>query len=312
MKEHTLTFLDAGPEYGRYDRSAVSILPVPWEGGISYGAGTAKAPNAILKASAQMELYDEVLRACPCTMGISTLAPVPASGGPEEIYRGVHDRTAQILEEKRLPVILGGDHSVSNGAVRACFDRFPSLSVIQFDAHADLRDSYMDSHLSHACTMARVRDYCRRTLQLGIRSLSAAEADVIEARHLSLFFMHECRESPADVIAAVDGLSDPVYITVDVDAFDGSVVRSTGTPEPGGFQWDELLFFLREIFLRRRVIGFDIVELSVTPSDSFSVFAVARLLYKMCGLVLHSHLQRTGADWPAAPAGPLFFPGDTL
>ncbi|MBN2416228.1 agmatinase [bacterium] len=310
MKRHTLQFLDAGPEFSRYDSAAVSILPVPYEGGISFGAGTAAAPGAVLEASVHMELYDEVLRARPCAMGISTLAPVPVSGDPEQIYRDVQSTTADILADGKMPVILGGDHSVSNGSIRACFDRCPTLSVIQFDAHADLRDSYMDSRLSHACTMARVLDYCSSTLQLGIRSLSAAEADLIASRGLSVFFMHQCRQSPADIITAIDGLSDPVYITVDVDAFDGSVVRSTGTPEPGGFLWDEMLFFLREIFLRRTVVGFDLVELSADASDSFSVFAVTRLLYKMLGFRLDSHIRRTGGTWPEAPAGPLFFTGD--
>lgn len=312
MKQHTHQFLDIGPEYSGFDRSAVSILPVPYEGGISYGAGTAAAPGAILEASVQMELYDEVFQARPCNMGISTLAPVPVTDDPEQIFRHVRTTTAEILSGGRMPVILGGDHSVSNGGVRACFDRFPSLSVVQFDAHADLRDSFRNSPLSHACTMARVLDYCSSTLQLGIRSLSAEEAARISSRQLPVFFMHQCRQCPADVITAIDGLSDPVYITVDVDAFDGSVVRSTGTPEPGGFLWDEALFFLREIFIRRRVIGFDIVELSVDASDTFSVFAVTRLLYKMLGFTLQSHIRRTGGTWPEKPAGPLFFVGENF
>jgi agmatinase len=202
--------------------------------------------------------------------------------------------------------MLGGDHSLSIGCIQALHTRTDQLSVIQLDAHSDLRDTYEGSRYSHACVMSRIRELTGDTLQIGIRSMSLEEAHKIEKENLAVCTMSAYRNEAFDIDGAIEALPDPVYVTIDVDVFDWSVIRSTGTPEPGGFLWDESLSLLQRIFTRKNVIGIDVVELSHDPHDRNSPFAVAKLIYKMLGFKLAAEVSRGRLTWPDIPRGNLF------
>lgn len=280
---HAKQFLGLEPEFTAIENAKIVILPFPYEGGISYGAGTAKAPDAILEASYHLELYDEVLEAEPFRMGIATVAPPSIPRDPEEMIRTGYESTRLLLEHGKFVVLIGGDHSISSGYINAIHERYGQVSVLQLDAHADLRETYDDSPWSHACVMSRIREMTSDTLQIGIRSLSLEEAERIKKENIALYTMHEYRNGTCDLQLALQQLPDPVFLTLDVDVFDWSVVRSTGTPEPGGLLWDEALTLLQQIFTKKQVIGFDVVELSYQEHDHNSPFAVAKLIYKMLG-----------------------------
>jgi agmatinase len=303
MKPHRMQFLGLAPEYTDFEKAAVSILPFPYEGGISYRGGTAGAPDAMLEASANLELYDEVLREEPYRMGIVTIHPPDIPPQAEDVLEEVYRTTRSLIKAGKFVVLLGGDHSITPGYFRAVQERYKKVSVVQLDAHADLRDAYDGSRFSHACTMARIRDICKDTLQLGIRSLSKEEAKRIDAEDIRLYTIDDCRHAMFDIDTALDRLPDPVYVTVDVDVFDWSVIMSTGTPEPGGFTWEEGLSLLRQIFIRKNVVGFDVVELAYNDKDYNSPFAVAKLIYKMLGFKLEHVLSEKNLPWPSAPMG---------
>ncbi|HDQ44956.1 MAG TPA: agmatinase [bacterium] len=284
MKLYHKQFLDLEPEFTDLDTSAVAILPFPYEGGISCGAGTAGAPDAVIDASYYVELYDEVLDTEPYKIGISTLTPPAIPSTPERMIQSIQDAAKAILERDKFPVVIGGDHSITGGYYRALREKHGAVSVIQLDAHADLRDSYQGSRLSHASVMSRIREETEHTLQIGIRSMSAEEADRIRTEKIQLCTMDAFRKGAFDLRTAVEALPDPVFITLDVDVLDWSVVRTTGTPEPGGMTWDEILALLATIFSNKKVVGFDVVELSCREDDPNSPFAVAKLIHKMIAL----------------------------
>ena len=276
-------FLDIPPEFTAFAAAKVALLPFPYEGGISYGAGTGKAPNAVLDASCYVELYDELLDVEPFRVGVSTLAPPPLPQTPEGMIQTLYEQTAALLKADKFVIVIGGDHSISSGFAKALLEKYGRLSVIQLDAHADLRESYEGNPLSHASVMARMRELTPRTLQIGIRSLSIEEAQRVKREQLAFFPMHRYRSDAAAAHDALRQLPDPVFLTIDVDVFDWSVIFSTGTPEPGGMTWDEAMGLLRRIFAEKQVVGADVVELSCRDSDQNSPFAVAKLIYKLIG-----------------------------
>ncbi|MBN1256079.1 MAG: agmatinase [Planctomycetes bacterium] len=258
------------------------VLPFGFEGTVSYGAGTSQGPRAILEASAQVEFYDETLACEPCRAGIITYPEPILPENPGEAVSAVREATAAILQDGRLPVVLGGEHSISLGVYQALSEKYPGLGVIQFDAHADLREEYQGTPYSHASVMARIREETRDVLQLGIRSLSLEEAERISANSYAVGLMKNLRGQTFDVKAALAKLPEKVFITFDVDALDLSLVRSTGTPEPGGFTWDEINALLELIFDQKQVVGFDLVELC--DGDAPSAYTIAKLAYRMMGL----------------------------
>lgn len=261
------------------------IIPVPYEGAVSYGHGTSLGPDAIIEASHFLELYDEVFESEPWKSGIRTVKPIsPDSDG--NIIEPLRRKVKEILPLGVFPIVLGGDHSISTGCCNALSEHHGNISVIQLDAHGDLRDSYQNNKFSHASVMARIREVTKDTLQIGIRSLSGEEAELIKKENLKVLFMHNIREDIYCIEREIESLPDPVFITFDVDVLDWSVVRSTGTPEPGGLSWDEAIHILSMIFSKKRVVGFDMVELSGNKDDPNSAFAAAKLIYKMIGLKL--------------------------
>jgi agmatinase len=306
MKLNAKQFLDTDTRFAEFKTAATAILPVPYEGGVTYGAGTEKGPDAVINASQHLELYDEMLKAEPFRMGIATLMPLKPPWDPQELHKAVYQCSKAVIKEDKFMVLLGGDHSISIGYLKALQEKHPLLSVIQLDAHADLRDRYKGTPFSHACVMSRIREFTPHTLQIGIRSMSLDEARRIERENLAVCTMDDYRKGNFDIDAAIAALPDPVYITVDVDVFDWSVIRSTGTPEPGGMLWDEALHLLQKIFMQKNVAGFDVVELSGDSNDPNSAFAVAKLIYKMLGFKLEAAVYQGPLEWPDTPQGSLF------
>lgn len=287
MQLYQKQFLGSDAGYSSFDEAKVIVVPVPYEGGITYGIGAAKGPDAILDASCHVELYDEVLNFEPHTIGICTVEPPPIPQNPEAMVQNVFRTIETILNKGKFPVVIGGDHSITTGFCRAIQGKFDVFSVIQLDAHADLRETYEGSSFSHACVMSRLREMTRNTLQIGIRSFSAEEAKRIQQEHISICTMNNFRKCKFDLESALKALPDPAFITFDVDVLDWSVVRSTGTPEPGGLTWDETNDILQMIFSRKNVVGFDLVELAHQEADPNSAFAAAKLIYKMIGWKFH-------------------------
>ncbi len=195
-----------------------------------------------------------------------------------------------LLQKQKFVIVLGGDHSITNGYIKALRRHCDDFGVIQLDAHADLRENYNGSPLSHACVMSRIRELTHHTLQIGIRSMSSEEGALVKKQNISLCTMDQWRSARFDLDAALAGLPPKVFITLDVDVFDWSVIASTGTPEPGGMLWHDMLHLLRTIFAAKEVIGFDVVELSYHEHDANSPFAVAKLIYKMIGFKYEQRL----------------------
>lgn len=292
MKLYHKQFLGLMDDFIDHEKATIAILPFPYEGGVSYGTGTSKAPDAVINASYYLELYDEVLKVEPYRMGIITVSPPEIPKNHAAMFETVYGKTRALINKNKFVVLLGGDHSISSGFFKALREEYGTLSAIQIDAYTDLRDSYKGSKFNHACVMSRIRELTPHTLQIGIRSMSLEEAERIERENLYVCTMYDFRHGKFDIESAFDKIPNPVFITVDVDAFDWSVVMSTGTPEPGGFLWDEALNLLQKIFMCKKVVGFDVVELSYSQTDKNSSFAIAKLIYKMLGFKLMADNQK--------------------
>jgi len=267
-----------------YERARVAVLPVPYEATVSYGEGTGAGPRAIIEASAQVELYDEELGCEPYRIGVATLEEPPLSDvKPSELTGALAPRIEGILADGKLPLVLGGEHSITPAVFRQVHRSHPDVTVVQLDAHADLRQEYEGEPMSHACSMARVREIAP-AVQVGIRNLSRAEADWVRKDHLPVFFAHEMLSDPSWMEKALTAIhTDEVYITIDVDAFDSSLMPMTGTPEPGGMGWYDVTGFLRLLMNRKKVVGVDIMELAPREGIHAPDFLVAKLAYKCVG-----------------------------
>ncbi len=264
-----------------------TVLPVPYDFSTTYQGGTRWGPRAILSASQNMELWDDELGAT-YRAGIHTLPEVePTALGPEAMAARVEQAVDWILERGKLPVILGGEHSITAGAVRAAARRFPGLSVLQFDAHADMRERYLDSPYSHACVMRRVRESVPAA-SVGIRSCSEEEAEYLRQHPVPVWSTRAFRALRGDWQGILGSLTGSVFVTFDLDAFDPGVLPATGTPEPGGLDWYEAVDLLRAVAAHSRIVGFDVVELAPIPGQVASDFLAARLVYRLIGLALAS------------------------
>jgi len=275
-----------GTEWVQFEKCKVVVLPVPYDSTASYNPGARNGPHAIIQASRNMELYDEELGFSPADIGIYTLDELePSMKSPEDQVARVEEAVGEILEEKKFPVTLGGEHSISLGAVRAVCESFDDVSVLHLDAHADCRNEYEGTKYSHACAARRFSELCP-VIQLGIRSLSAEEAEFLKgSEDVRTFFMKDIRKDGLELALerAIPELSDNVYISFDIDALDPGIMPATGTPEPGGFGWYEALEILRKVCEQKKVVGFDLVELSPIPGSPASDFLAAKLAYKFLG-----------------------------
>jgi agmatinase len=284
-----LVFGGLEPQLSNPENSRVFIWPVPFEKTVSYGQGAKDGPAAIIEASRYMELYDEELGGETASIGIHTLPAIHANREPEEMMLALHREAGKLLRSGKFICMLGGEHSISPPVVRAFRDAFPNLSVLQIDAHADLRDSYEGTKYSHACAMRRILESCP-AVQVGIRSLSAEEARVIPHLPTRVFYAKDIAGQPGWVDSAVEALSENVYLTIDIDGLDPSLVPATGTPEPGGLMWNETLTLIRTLAAKRRVVGMDLVELSGSSTSNVSSFLAAKLIYKTLGYVFRQQV----------------------
>ncbi|MBI3450529.1 MAG: agmatinase [Acidobacteria bacterium] len=270
------------PAESAYATSRVVILPVPFGGTVTYGPGTENGPEAIRVASQQVELFDEETRREPYRLGIHSAPPVIVRGkAPEPMVLEVERRVRRYLRDGKFVVTLGGEHSISPGAVKPYAEAFEGLTVVQFDAHSDLRESYHGTRHNHACAGARMREHAR-LIQLGIRSQSPEERAVIERGDVETLFAYQMAEGGwSDRILATIPERTPVYVTIDLDYFDPSIMPATGTPEPGGGEWYPTLRFLKGLSARARIVGFDVMELAPVPGLHAPDFLSARLVYKL-------------------------------
>lgn len=280
-------FLGVPPEISGWDKSRFVVLPVPYDHTTSFQSGTRKGPKAAIEASAYIELYDEELHMEPAEAGIHTLGLLDVTIDPEETQARIQSVVTDIVQDDKIPVMIGGEHSITFGAVKAVHEKYPDLSVLQLDAHADLRKEYQGIGMSHACVMRRISDLNLKIVQAGIRSMSKEEVEFLQkATNIYTCYAANMIGRNDWMEEAISHLSDNVYITVDVDAFDPAYVPATGTPEPGGLDWYQVTRFIRRVSERRRIAGFDAVELCPIPGQVASDFLVAKLLYKLMGYIL--------------------------
>jgi agmatinase len=240
--------------------------------------GADKGPDAILGASVNLEFYDIETSSEAHLQGIHTVEPVIEKETPEKLVQAVYDRTLSLLKDRKFPVIIGGNHTVSIGSFRAFSETFDDLTILQLDAHADLRQSYEGSPFNHACAMARARELAP-VVQVGIRSMSEGELPFFERDRI--FFSHELYYNKGLYRKAIEKLTRNVYITIDLDVFDPSIMPSTGTPEPGGPNYFELIHFLRDVIKERNVVGFDLVELCPSETNKSPDFIAAKIIYQL-------------------------------
>ncbi len=286
MPRDAAYIFDLSAELADPATAAAVVLPVPYDETSSWMKGADRGPAAVIEASTYVELLDTETWTEPHRRGIASLPPLEFSGPPERLAERVQERIGPILDSGRIPIVLGGEHSVTIGAVRAAVERFANLSVLQVDAHADTRDSYHGSPYNHACVMARVRELCP-IVQVGIRSLDAGEAAGLDRERV--IFAHEIVGADDGWLDRVTGqLTDEVYVTLDLDAFDPSILPATGTPEPGGLDWYDVTRLLDHVADGRRIVGFDVVELLPSPGQHASAFTAAKLVYRALAAI-YSH-----------------------
>jgi len=281
-------------EYAMLERARAVVLPVPYDFTTSYHGGARLGPAAIITASRNMELWDEEIGPV-YRNGIHTLPELePTAEGPEAMVGRVERAVDWILEGGKLPAILGGEHSITTGAIRAALRRHPRLSVLQLDAHADMRDIYQGSPWSHACVMRRIRELVPAA-SVGIRSMSEEEAEALRAKPWPTWSTRAFRALGGRFEPILDALSDEVFVTFDLDGLDPAYLPATGTPEPGGLEWYETIDLLAAVARRSRIVGFDVVELAPTPGQTASEFLAARLVYRLIGLALSSGADGAGS-----------------
>jgi len=276
-----LAFGGTLPHAATFESAKVIILPIPLESTTSYVSGTRNGPREILVASSHMELWDDEMNTDIHPIGIHTLPemelPFDDMG---DIMAEIRRVVTAVLDHDKFPVILGGEHSLTAPVVAAVATKHSGLSVLQIDAHADLRDTYMGTRFNHACAMRRVLEYARCT-QVGIRSMSTDEAKVAPTLPTEIFYDVNMRHDKNWIDQVVESLGETVYITIDCDGMDPAIMPATGTPEPGGLSWYEMLSLLRAVISARNVVGCDLVELSPLPGIVAPNFLCAKLIYKI-------------------------------
>lgn len=278
-----MKFADLPDRYTEYARARTVILPIPYDKTSTWRKGADLGPQALLSASANLELFDIETVSEAYRAGICTLPPILCPADPEEMVAEINRQSRPHFQAGKFVVGLGGEHSVTVGLVRAAAEKYPDLSVLQFDAHSDLRPEYDGSPYNHACVMARVNEICS-SVQVGIRSMDKSEWDVADRERI--VFAHDLHRYGMDAaIEALDRLTGSVYVTVDLDVLDPSVMPSTGTPEPGGLDWYTLIGLIRRVAGERRIIGMDVVELLPNEADPAPDFLAAKLIYRTLSMV---------------------------
>lgn len=290
---YSRNFLGIPADNSQMESSPYVVLPVPYEETATYGKGTQYAPAAIMAASQEVELFDDELGCEPYLAGIHTAHTIEITSKGAEIQNEIIFRNyREWLQKGKTVGMLGGEHSISYGAVRACLESYPELTVLQFDAHADLRDGYLGEPFSHASVMRRIRDLTKKTISVGIRNYCAEENEYIRSDHVRINSAHQAHLNPQWVSEVAEQLSGDVYVTFDLDAFDPSILPATGTPEPGGLTWYPVLDLLKRVITKCRLVGFDVVELSPIEGNHASDFVAAKLVYKIFGYDAMKRISR--------------------
>lgn len=274
----TKTYAGIPEELAKLEKAKIVLIPVPYDGTSTWQKGADKGPEAFLDASANMELYDIETDSEVYNQGVYLADAVTENSSPEAMVEAVHQATKKYIKKNKFVTIFGGEHSISIGTIRAFNEMFHSLTVLQLDAHADLRKEYEGTACNHACALYEASQNTN-LIQVGIRSMDAIEKTVMDTE--KTYFAHEMAMDDTWMDSAIDQMTDNVFITIDLDAFDPSIMPSTGTPEPGGLLWYETLEFLKQVFEEKNVVGFDIVELCPNKVDKSSDFLAAKLYYKM-------------------------------
>lgn len=281
MQKSCLSFCGLPNDYSDYQKAAIVILPIPFDKTSTWLKGADKGPAAIFEASAYLEFYDietdtEVLR-----RGIFTAEPIYADASIDLVNKS-ESASSKYLKDDKFVVAVGGEHSVSIGIVKSYAEKYRRLSVLHLDAHADSRDTYEGSRYNHACVIARIREFTEHIVSVGIRSMDATERPYVQDG--KMFFAHEIYSSDEWIDDAVSWLTDDVYVTIDLDVFDPGIMPSTGTPEPGGLGWYQVMKLLYKVSKSKHIVGFDVVELC--PSDSKAPdFLAAKLIYTLLSYV---------------------------
>lgn len=274
---------DFEDKYTNYKNASIAILPVPYDGTSTWIKGADKGPEALLDASYNMEFYDIETDSEVYLKGIATLDPVYENSSPEKMSEAVENRMSEILNDKKFPVLIGGEHSVSIGAIRAVAKKYKNFSVLQLDAHTDMRDTYEGSKYNHACVMARAKEVATNITQVGIRSTWPAE----EKQNIDLervFYAYKIKEESNWEKRVSDQLCKNVYVTIDLDVLDPAFMPSTGTPEPDGLTYRNILNLMKLIIKEHNVIGLDIVELCPNNSNKAPDFLASKLIYQILSL----------------------------
>lgn len=281
-------FCGVEKRYTSYKTAKIVILPVPYDGTSTYGKGADKGPDAIIKSSGYVELYDIETQSEIYLQGIFT-APflnVTNKDDPEVVIKKIQDAIKKYLKDNKFVVMLGGEHSISTGFARALHEKYKNMSVLHFDAHGDTREEYLGSKYNHACVMARIREFVPSLVQVGIRSIDIEEIKTKKANQ-HIFFAHEIHDpnNKAWMQKAIDKLTGDVFISIDLDVFDPAIMPSTGTPEPGGMRWYQTLEFLEKVISQKNIIGFDVVELAPNKENTAPDFLAAKLIYRMLSMI---------------------------
>jgi agmatinase len=287
-------FLGVPPDENTFEKSRVAVLPVPYERTVSYGTGTRNGPTAILEASHYVELYDDELDEEVYRIGVHTLPQwLPDDMEPTAAVEGLEKVVSELLAKEKFVLTLGGEHSIAPAPIRAHRAAHPRMSVLHFDAHGDLRDEYEGQKNSHACAAHRWVELGIPSVHVGIRSISREEIDYVRKSGTMIVSNREMHRSDAWLEKAMARLTKEVYVTFDVDFFDGSLVPATGTPEPGGGTYDQALSILRRVASERTIVGADVVEHAPMAGNRAPDFMIAKLCYKLLGYAFFPEKARS-------------------
>ena len=296
MKPYSVSFGGIPDKYSSWKRALFVVVPFPIDLTTTYMSGTRNGPRALIEASGHMELFDEENKIEPYRAGIFVSTEIPVlTTGPLAMLKELEKRIKAVARAGKFPVLVGGEHSGTCGAVSALKKKYGDLTVLQFDAHADLRDSYLGTPWNHACVGRRIVDSGAKLVQVGVRSISEEEDRFLRrAENVKTYYASEVRESLADVTrGVVSSLSGNVYISIDLDVFDPGIMPAVGTPEPGGLDWFEVIDILRDVMRADcNIVGFDIMELSPIPGIVAPEFLAAKLCYRLMGWILAKRQEK--------------------
>ena len=258
------------------------VVPVPFEKTVCYGHGTAKGPAAVIEASTQIELWDEETKTETWELGINTQPAINCKGSTNTVFKNIDKTVRNLMQYKAIPFYIGGEHTVTQALAQPYIEKHKNLSILHFDAHADLRPTFEGTPKSHACALYPASRQVK-VVQVGIRSVASEEKQFCNAGNVTTYLMHEHRDIKKLIPQVIKKLTDTVYITIDVDGFDPSVIPATGTPQPGGFMWYEALDLFREVIKHKKIVAIDVVEACKRSADTITEFNVSKLIYRLMG-----------------------------